>query len=109
MSKQPRVGDTVSVSVRINRITEAGNIFYGEIVGSGKRVVSVRPDEVTEIVQFAPIKVGDIVHHGSCTLPRTVLAIQQDPERPDVRSWGVIAYKTDIPQVVKLSELRRHA
>lgn len=47
-----------------------------------------------------PIKVGDVLRNG-----RTVLYIQDcDPAGTPGRKWAVVAYKSDMPYVVPLSE-----
>ena len=114
----PKVGDKVILHAIVADIDKSGSfdtlkLNFIDCDSPGRFMHSISINRINEIIPAPPPipKVGDIVYtkgrnklYADNTLPRTLIAIHQ--EEGDVRKWGVVSYKGDIPYSVYFEDLR---
>lgn len=117
MLKQvPKVGDKVILKGVVTAVDIAGTfrMDFVDCPGAGASYVSFSPNRIHELISAPPPvpKVGDRVickarpnmYEGSSIYcPVTLIHIHHAVG--DVREWGVIAFKGDIPRSVYLEDL----
>lgn len=119
MLQQPKIGDTVVLKALVTSIDKTGSfdcvkLNFIDCDSPGNFMHSISVNRIQEIIPAPPPKpkIGDRVHVKardkcySSSNPGTVstlLYIHQ--EEGDVRKWGVIAFKGDIPKCVYFDDL----